>query len=102
MTKEKVTFRDQSEKILLINTWFRIFLISVIVGTFLYKIIVSPFDISAIDFSAFNFSDFLSLILAIFSIGLSVSFILKLMKPQINFMTIHKNLLKMCQQFLDV
>lgn len=72
MTDENSFYRKEQEKIILINTWFKIFLISSITGTILYKIVVSTFDLSA-----FNFSDLLSLLLAIFSIGLSVMFYVK-------------------------
>lgn len=47
-------------------------MIAAITGTILYKVIITP-----IDLSSFDFSDLLSLILAIFSIGLSVMFYIK-------------------------
>lgn len=72
MTKDEEYKKRDSEKIVLIKTWFKGILISAITGTFLYKIIFSP-----INLSAFDFSDLLSLILAIFSIGLSVMFYIK-------------------------
>jgi len=77
MAEETSNFKSESEKIQLINTWFRIILTSAIVGTFLYKIIVGSFNLSTIDLSTFSFTDFLSLVLAIFSIGLSVMFYIK-------------------------
>jgi len=78
MTEEETkSTKKESEKIILINTWFKIVLISSITGTILYKIITFSLDITKFDLSKFDFSDLLSLILAIFSIGLSVMFYIK-------------------------
>ncbi len=69
--EEELTNNHQ-RKIELINTWYKIIIISAITFTILYKILLSSFNLSE-----FNFSDLLSLILAIFSIGLSVMFYIK-------------------------
>ncbi len=63
---------NHQEKIRLINTWFKIAIVSAITAVILYRVIIGTFD-----FSSFDFSDLLSLILAIFSIWLSIMFYLK-------------------------
>jgi hypothetical protein len=73
-SEEQEIYQDikRTKEIAYINTWFKVILISAITGTVLYKIITSSFDLFT-----FDFSDLLSLILAIFSIFLSVMFYIK-------------------------
>lgn len=63
-------WKDQTIEI--INLIFKILLISSIVGVALFKVIVTN-----IDLSSFDFSDFLSLLLALFAMGLSILFYFK-------------------------
>ncbi len=56
------------------NSWLRVFVIVVIVIVFVWKLIETPIQI---DLTKFDFSDMLSLILALFAMALSVLFYLK-------------------------
>jgi len=56
------------------ESWFKVLSGLIILGLFSYKLAVSEINF---DFSKFDFSDLLSLMLAIFSIGLSVAFYFK-------------------------
>lgn len=72
MSDQNYDNNSNENKISYINTWFKIIIISAITGVILYKVLLTP-----IDLSAFNFSDLLSLVLAIFAISLSVMFYYK-------------------------
>lgn len=71
--EEEVDYDDIRDKrffnIIYLKLWAKILLISVTLAVVLYKFIQLP-----IDLINFDFSDFLSLILAIFSIGMSMLF----------------------------
>lgn len=56
------------------ESWFKIAIVVILFGLIAYKIAISDLNF---DFSKFEFSDLLSLILAIFSISLSVAFYFK-------------------------
>jgi DNA repair exonuclease SbcCD ATPase subunit len=56
------------------ESWFKIIIVIMLTGLIFYKLAVSDLNF---DFSAFDFSQLLSLIMALFSIGLSVAFYFK-------------------------
>ena len=56
------------------KSWLLIFVIVTVTVLFAYKLLITPINV---DFSQFNFSDFLALILSLFAIGMSVAFYLK-------------------------
>lgn len=71
--KEKLSL-DTKDKIALRTNWLKIIVILVLTIIIGVKLILSDLNF---DFSKFEFSDLLSLILAIFSIGLAVAFYFK-------------------------
>lgn len=56
------------------NNWLRIVLALGFSGVLIYRLATAPFSI---DLTGFNFNDLLALLLALFSIGLSVAFYFK-------------------------
>jgi hypothetical protein len=74
MSEECKPSENVKEKILLRNNWLKIFVVIVFTCLITYKLLTSSFSI---DMSKFDFNAFLSLILAFFSIGLSVVFFFK-------------------------
>lgn len=76
MLKKKSNSQELSvaERIKLRNSWLRIFIITVIAIVISMKLMESNFDSI---FEGFNFSDLLSLFLAIFSISLVALFYFK-------------------------
>ncbi len=65
---------DTKTRIASRESWFRIAIITIFAVVFGWKLIGSPFTF---DFSKFDFSDLLSLLLAFFSISLAVAFYFK-------------------------
>lgn len=56
------------------NSWLRVFVVVAVVVISAWKLVVTPVQI---DLTRFDFSDFLSLILALFAVALSIAFYLK-------------------------
>jgi hypothetical protein len=80
MDKEDISSKSTDNRIAETNNWFKIVIISIITGVMLYKIVITP-----INLSSFEFSDLLSLVLALFAIVLSVLFYLKATDTSNNF-----------------
>lgn len=77
MTSENGSSKQDSDKLELINTWFRIVLVSAITAVVLFKIIISP-----INLSTFDFSDFLSVFAITISIlSLFITIYFQFLKP---------------------
>lgn len=73
-SKKEPLQKDISSKIKNRESWFKVIAGIILLSLIAYKIAVSNIEF---DFSKFDFSDLLSLTLAIFSIGLSVAFYFK-------------------------
>lgn len=74
MSEDKKTPIEVTDKIRLRNNWLKIFVVVVVVALTTYKILTTNFSV---DLTKFDFNAFLSLVLAIFSIGLAVAFFFK-------------------------
>jgi small basic protein len=62
------------EKIALRNNWLKVGLATAFCGVVCYRLVTAPFSV---DLTGFSFNDLLALVLAIFSISLSVAFYFK-------------------------
>jgi hypothetical protein len=69
-----VTTTDTQDKIAKRNNWLKIILSLGFSGVLIYRLATAPFSV---DLTAFKFNDLLALLLALFSIGLSVAFYFK-------------------------